>query len=360
MRRSINSRGPLAVAAFVATLAGAAACAEADDVVREWNQHAARLTVAAASALAPVQQIRVMAIVQVSVHDAVNSITREFETYSRHAEPPAGASPEAAAIGAAHQALITLFQSQTQSLDSTLTASLSAHGLSSFDPGLAFGRSIAAAILSLRADDGSAQAQFDYTAPGAGDPGVWVRLTSAPALLPGWGKVAPFVLRSGSQFRPDGPPALDSERYARDYNELITVAAATGSTRTVEQTQIALFWRASPTAIWNDVLNQVLATRHLNLSETARAFGLFYLAAADASIACWEAKYTTTSGGRFPQSAGATSMEMISLTGISCGSRSSPRPCIRNTPQDTPPTAAPWLRRFRSFSAMIRESPCRW
>lgn len=65
-----------------------------------------------------------------------------------------------------------------------------------------------------------------------------------------------------------------------------------GSTRTEEQTQIAQFWRASPTAIWNDVLRQVLATRDLNLSARARAFALLYLAAVDASIACWEAKYT--------------------------------------------------------------------
>jgi len=52
-----------------------------------------------------------------------------------------------------------------------------------------------------------------------------------------------------------------------------------------------LFWRASPTAIWNPVLSQVLATRNLDLSDTARSFALLYLATADAGIACWDAKY---------------------------------------------------------------------
>jgi hypothetical protein len=99
------------------------------------------------------------------------------------------------------------------------------------------------------------------------------------------------VLRSGSQFRPDPPPALDGERYARDYNEIKQIGALNGSTRSALQTQIANFWRASPTAIWNPVLSQVLATRAPDLSETARVFALFYLAAADASISCWDSKY---------------------------------------------------------------------
>ncbi len=157
--------------------------------------------------------------------------------------------------------------------------------------GIAFGNAAAAAILALRANDHSSQAQFDYNAPGAGEPGVWVRLNNAPALLPGWGDVTPFVLRSGSQFRPEAPPARDSEQYAKDYNEIKTLGVATGSTRSAEQSQIALFWRASPTAIWNNVLTQLVQTRNLDLSENARLFALFYLAAADASIACWEAKY---------------------------------------------------------------------
>jgi PAP2 superfamily len=100
------------------------------------------------------------------------------------------------------------------------------------------------------------------------------------------------VLRSASQFQPDPPPARDSEQYAKDYNEIKQIGVATGSTRSTEQSQIALFWRASPTAIWNNVLTQVVATRNLDLSDKARLFALFYLAAADASIACWEAKYT--------------------------------------------------------------------
>ena len=265
--------------------------AQASDAVMEWNQQAVALTLRPTPALAPVQQTRVMAIFQLAVHDAVNGITGEYETYLSPPSPPQNASPVAAAIAAAHHALKGLFPGNDMLLDDSYANSLAAHGLSPADPGIGFGSAAAAALLALRADDHSSEAQFDYNAPGAGEPGVWVRLNNAPALLPGWGDVTPFVLRSGSQFRPEPPPARNSEQYAKDYNEIKTIGVATGSSRSAEQSQIATFWRASPTAIWNNVLTQLVLTRNMDLSESARLFALFYLASADASIACWEAKY---------------------------------------------------------------------
>ena len=266
--------------------------AQASDIMLEWNQQAVQLTLSTAAGLTPVQQTRVMAIFQLAVHDAVNGITGKYETYLSSSPVSDNASPEAAAIAAAHYALKNLFQGNDTLLDGLFLTSLAAHGLSPADPGIEFGRSAAAAILAVRANDHSAQAQFDYIVPGAGQPGVWIRLNNAPAQLPGWGSVTPFVLRSGSQFRPDPPPALDSEQYANDYNEIKDIGKSSGSTRSAEQTQIATFWRASPTAIWNAVLTQIVPTRSLDLSDKAQLFALFYLAAADASIACWDAKYT--------------------------------------------------------------------
>jgi len=265
---------------------------DSGEVVMEWNQQAVALTLLPSSALSPVQQTRAMAIVQVAVHDAVNGITDDYETYLSPGPAPENCSPQAAAIAAAHHALKNLFPGHAASLDGFYVDSLAAHGILTSDPGIEYGRSAAAAILALRANDHAAEAQFNYTAPGAGTAGVWVPLTSAPALLPGWGNVAPWVLRSGSQFRPEAPPALNSEQYAKDYNEIKLIGRQNGSPRTTEQTQIATFWRASPTAIWNPVMRQVVTARNLDLSTTARSFALFYLAAADSSIACWESKYT--------------------------------------------------------------------
>src|SRR5687767_8677386 len=74
------------------------------DAVMEWNQIALAATVTAGQG--PVPQIRSMTIVQVSVHDAVNTITGKHPTYLAAGPAPAGASAEAAAIAAAHRALV--------------------------------------------------------------------------------------------------------------------------------------------------------------------------------------------------------------------------------------------------------------
>ena len=264
--------------------------AHASDAVIEWNQIALAATVTANQG--PVPQIRSMAIVQVSVHDAVNAITREYDTYLNIGRRAWAGSDEAAAIGAAHYALVHLFPLQEDALNVARAASLAAHSVSESDPGIRLGEAVAAAVLKRRSTDGSAQAQFAYTAPGAGTPGVWIPTSAAPALLPGWGSVTPWVIRQASHFRPEGPPLLRSRRYARDYNEVREIGSLTSATRTAEETEIARFWLAPPSVIWNGVARQIIEARQLDTSSTARAFALLYLAAADASIVCWDARYT--------------------------------------------------------------------
>ena len=262
----------------------------AGDAVVEWNRIALAATVTAAQG--PVPQLRSMTIAQVAMHDAVNLVTGKHRTYFSHGATPAGASADAAAIAAAHETLASLFPAQILALDAARAASLAARKLTEADPGIPLGESVAGAILSARANDGAALAQFPYTAPGSGTPGVWVAIGTTPPLLPGWGSVTPWVLRSGSQFRPDGPPSLDSGRWARDYNEVQQIGSLTSSTRTTEQTEIARFWLGSPSAIWNGVALKMIETRGLDVSDTAHVLSLMYLASADASIACWDAKYT--------------------------------------------------------------------
>jgi PAP2 superfamily len=268
------------------------ASARANDPVMEWNDIARQLIVV--PALAPVQQTRAMAIVHVAMHDAVNAITGEYERYNPVDLAPAGASPQAAAVAAAYRALLGLFPGEYGSLGTLYTNSLANHGISLDDTGLGFGEAVAGRILALRGNDGAGDAAYLYMPEDAGKIGVWTPISSAAnaqALLPGWGKVTPWVLRSGSQFLPEPPPALDSERYAKDYNEIFQIGALTGSTRTDEQTGIARFWLASPTALWNPILRKAVDVHQLDLSARARVMALFYLAAADASVACWDAKY---------------------------------------------------------------------
>jgi hypothetical protein len=290
-----SERGPLGARPLVATTALflcvllTSVRAGAENAVMEWNQIAFAATVTAGQG--PLPQVRSMAIVQVSVHDAVNAITCDYRTYLSITCGSWG-SPEAAAIGAAHRALVGLFPGQAMTLNQARTASLAARGLTDTSPGVAFGEAVAAIILAVRSNDGAAQAQIPYTAPDAGSPGVWVAIGPAAPVLPGWGKVTPWVLRNLSQFEPDGPPPLHSRRYARDYNEVKEIGSLTSETRTAEQTEIARFWLATPTAIWNGVARQLVQDQGLDLSASARALALLYLASSDASVVCWATKYS--------------------------------------------------------------------
>ena len=283
------SAGALTVALLVSGSMTSSAVSVPDNAAMEWNQIALAATVTAAQG--PVPQIRSMTIVQTAVHDAVSSITGKYQTYLAPIAAANGASAEAAAIAAAHRTLRTLFGAQGAALDLARAASLAARGLDELNPGIAVGEGAAAAVLQARVNDGASAAQFPYVAPGSGTPGVWTALGGAAPLLPGWGNVTPWVMRSAVQFRPDGPPALDSGRWARDYNEVKSLGAVNSTTRTPTQTEIGRFWLGSPSAIWNGVARQVIAARALNLSDTARTFALMYLAAADASITCWDTKY---------------------------------------------------------------------
>jgi hypothetical protein len=265
--------------------------AATQNVVVDWN--AIAITAVGAAGQNGTLQERSIAITSVAVSDAVNAMTRKFTRYGSRQAPPVGASTTAAALGAAYRALTQLVPSQTQFLNTSLAQSLAKFGVSTGDPGFIFGGTVADEIIGIRAGDGAAQAQYPYTAPGAGAPGVWVPTPPAfaAALLPGWVFVQPWVLESGAQFRPDEGPDVTSHRYARDLNEVKELGALNSATRTSEQTNIARFWVTGAVVIWNGVLRQIVAGLDLDESETARDFALMNVAGADARIACWDAKY---------------------------------------------------------------------
>ena len=280
----------VAVGALVCTVTSTAAT-RATDAVSEWNEIALTATTNTNPPQGPVPQMRTMTIVQVAIHDAVNGITGEYRTFLSAADVPRNASPAAAAIAAAHTVLTQLFPAQRATFDRARAASMAANRTSESDPGIKFGQAAASVILARASGDGFGQAQIRYVPPNAGTPGAWVLVGNEPAVLPALGKATPWVLRSTSQFRPGPPPALSSETYVRDYDEVKALGSLAGSKRSPEQTAIAEFWFAAPSPIWNGVARQMLVARPADLSTTARVFALMYLAASDASIACWEAKY---------------------------------------------------------------------
>jgi hypothetical protein len=244
----------------------------------------------------PLVQARSAAIVQLSVFEAVNAVTGDYEPYLGTIVSPPGASPDAAAIAAAYRTLVTLQPGSVAALDAARATSLAAipDGVAK-DAGIAVGEAAAAAILQLRANDGAAGAGAVPYTPGT-RPGDWQQTPPAfaPALLPGWGQVTPFALEAGSQFRLPPAPALKSGRYARDYNEVKIVgnSFAGPEVRSPEQADAVRWFAAtSPVPIFNSAARQVSAAQGRTLSENARIFALLGMAINDASIAVWDSKY---------------------------------------------------------------------
>jgi hypothetical protein len=278
--------------ASTAVLTGALAHA---DLVTDWNT--AALNAIREAHTPPPIAARSLAILHVSIYDAVNGIARTHEPYLVPSAVPASASREAAASTAAHDALVNLFPVAATRFDALHAAILATIP---DEPrkvaGIVWGGFVASQILAARANDGS---DAIVPPPGGSGPGVWVPTPPAflPYLLPQWGFVVPFGMSSNSQFRPPGPPSLDSERYAADYNEVKQLGAAVGSTRTEDQTEIALFWAdgvgtETPPGHWNSIAQTIATARGNTLEENARLFALLNIAMADAAICAWDAKYT--------------------------------------------------------------------
>ena len=271
------------------------------DEVLDWNAVVQRAMGVAATpgALGP----RLAAIVHVSMFDALNGIDRRFIPFHVDVEAPRGASRRAAVVYAAYTALVGLFPAQSDAFAEDLEASLAAiaadaatENSESVALGRAWGEQVANEILAWRATDGLNPLGPGY--PGSLDVGKW-RPTPRPGANPGdpelpgllgmfqtLGTTTPFVIPNPSYFRPLlGPPALASQEYADNVNEVKLVGEATSAARTANQTQAL----AAP--FWNGVAATASVNRHLTLSENARLFALLNVAMTDAAIACWDSKY---------------------------------------------------------------------
>jgi hypothetical protein len=257
------------------------------DIVMDWNA-IMQETVASAD---PYLQVHSATIMHVAVFEAVNSILGNYEPYLGRINAPTGASPEAAAIAAAHRALVALHPRSAPKLDALRTKALAAipNGPAR-NNGVAVGKAAANAILALRADDGSSVAPV-YT-PGI-KPGDWrpTPLDFTPAFRPGLGRIVTFGIENGAQFRLGPPPALHSRRYARDYNEVKKVGHVNSAERPRNRADAARFYGVTDTELYFMAASQVSAAQRKTLSENARIFALLSIAIADGAIACFDSKY---------------------------------------------------------------------
>src|SRR5688572_25230818 len=223
---------------FLSLCLGIAVPAEAD-VITDWNAIMLSTIGAAAPGAGP-SRVCEMAMVHIAMHDAVQAIQQRFETYSADITPGSG-SVIAAAAKAARDVLVNKFPAQTEALEATYQAYLTAHQLTSSDPGVAAGAQAAAALIRMREGDGTypvpAPTFFGGTAPGQWRPTAFNAAGEPLPMAEAW--LAPartFAVLHSSQMFSGAPPRITSRRYTRDYNEVKALGRNVGSTRTPEQT----------------------------------------------------------------------------------------------------------------------------
>ena len=258
-------------------------------VISDWNAVAFD-TIVVDAGKANAEGFMWFAFEQAAVYNAVVGITRQYELYNWSARGPRGASPQAAAAVAAHDVLLEYFPASQSRLDTALAASLAEipDGPTKMQ-GIHYGERAADRLIELREDDGRfAPVTFDV--PPA--PGVW-RPTPpafAPFFDPWMAQMRPLLLDSPSQFRPGPPPALTSQTYTDDFNEVKEVGSATSTVRTPEQTATALFIAGSTFPLLSSSLRDLAARHQLDISDSARLFAAVAMSATDGAIASWDSK----------------------------------------------------------------------
>jgi hypothetical protein len=260
-------------------------------VISDWNAVAFD-TIIVDAGKANAEAFMWFAFEQAAVYNAVVGITRRYELYNWNTRGPRGASPQAAAAVAAHDVLLEYFPASQGRLDTALAASLAEipNGPAK-QQGIHYGERAADRLIDLRADDGRfAPVTFDPPVPLP--PGVW-RPTPpafAPFFDPWMAKMRPLLLDSPSQFRPGPPPALTSQTYTEDFNEVKEVGSATSTVRTQEQTDTARFIAPSTFPLVSSSLRDLAARYELDISESARLFAAVAMSSADGAITAWDSK----------------------------------------------------------------------
>ena len=297
VRQAIITMLVLATVLAAAPATGARPPTADPAVITQWNA----ITVSTIAGPAPngagkanAEAFLWFAFVQAAVYNAVVGITDAYQPYQWSDRGPSTASPQAAAAAAAHRVLMEYFGDNP-----TIAANLDAALVTSLEPipdgvsksqGVEFGVRAADRIISLRANDGRF-ADIVFDVPLA--PGVWrpTPPAMAPFFDPWLGQVDPLVLRSLSQFRPGPPPAIDSDLYVQEFEEVRDYGSKTDSLRSPEQQETALFFSDITLGPLQVALRDLVTRHRLNISDSARLFAAVDMSAADAVGAVWDAKF---------------------------------------------------------------------
>ena len=219
-----------------------------------------------------------------AMFEAVNAIDRRYESYLGFPLSDAKASQDAAAATAAYRVLLTHFPGQKTALEESYAITMEqVANAAARESGRRIGEAAAAAALrGGLIDDTITQVPYLPAAP----VGVWVP-TQLPVFEPFSLAFKPWILERADSVRPGPPPALTSERWARDYDEVKRLGAKKSTERTPHQTLMARY-RITPNMTPSFRLAADAPGR--SAVENARMFAMIEMISDDATMAIGDAK----------------------------------------------------------------------
>ena len=241
---------------------------------------------------------------------AANGIARTYEEPYGIGAGPGGADPEVAYGVAFAEAAAEAFQQPF--LFERIAFLGRFPGSEAKSLGVDWGMEAARRVLTMCTDDGSEPSETNYylgryarrtdslrwrpTGPFYGAAPGPAFASFDRGLFPGQGKIQPWTMTSGSQFRGRDFHDAASPEFAEEFETVRRIGAAESTTRTADQSEIALFWEDGPWGITSPghfiyIAMQLLQDRGLEFIELARAFALIGMTQCDASICAWDNKY---------------------------------------------------------------------
>ncbi|HQZ30285.1 MAG TPA: vanadium-dependent haloperoxidase [Arenimonas sp.] len=228
--------------------------------------------------------IDLAAMVNVAMFEAVNGIAGKYTPYLPQSPSGGRGSMDAAAASAAHDVLVALCPDQAEMFAGPLKASLAeVKDAAARDGGARLGKAAAAALIAARADSGAnlRDPVFDAQAPGLYVPTLQrVGVNIA--------RIRPWVMTRPDELRSPPPPALDSETWARDFNEIKRMGGKKSTDRTATEADVGKFWGGRSVRI---VLPQLVGRPGRTLVDDARFLALAEMAWVDSYVAMMDGKY---------------------------------------------------------------------
>lgn len=222
--------------------------------------------------------------VALAIFEALNAIDHRYRSYVGMPVGAADADQQAAAITAASEVLYALAPANKTAVKESYDLAMAgiADGAAKASA-VAIGKKAAAAVLAIPDMDPTV-AQVAYRPVTL--PGQWVQ-TALPATGPYSVAYRPWVLKSASEVRPPAPPALTSERYARDLNEVKRVGMMASKERTATETLMARYRINSDEM---PALREMFDQVGRRLVDNARVFALYDMIGDDAGMAMADGK----------------------------------------------------------------------